>query len=356
LLDSLLQEFLAVMSLLNKYPHLKTLLEEREQKRISASESPSVVQQVPSDRDKSPGKQTITNKKSRAPASASPTVKATDPPKASAEQLFADSREADNDNWLVFILQRARSDQQLRELKTWLEKTKPSKVLRSDGVGWISVIFSSAQLSSAPQDEDKVKTAWESVEGERTMETVNSLATKYCYRAGKWMHQVSTDYVDKVWKMLAIAMAYGELSPAITSIKVSPKSAQGTHDSSHVIIAHNSDYQDTVQVMKAENLLRNAGLLGDLNYKPDIFSHLGIYRNNKWGFRPSIYTSKMMKQDKNSKITFTGTGKWYKNTSKGLDIPVNVNLDKIIADISVPEPNLIADYNPADFKDEKTEQ
>ena len=65
----------------------------------------------------------------------------------------------------------------------------------------------------------------------------------------------------------------------------------------------------SVQVMKAESQLRSAGLLGDLHYKPEIFSHLGIYRNNAWGFRPSIYTSKMARNEKKSKITVTGTGR-----------------------------------------------
>ena len=71
--------------------------------------------------------------------------------------------------------------------------------------------------------------------------------------------------------------------------------------------------------MKAESQLRSAGLLGELHYKPEIFSHLGIYRNNVWGFRPSIYTSKMAGNEKKSKITVTGTGKKKKTMkSRGL--------------------------------------
>ena len=61
--------------------------------------------------------------------------------------------------------------------------------------------------------------------------------------------------------------------------------------------------------MKAESELRSAGVLGDLYYKPDVFSHLGIYRNNVWGFRPSIYMSRMARNEKKSKITVTGTGR-----------------------------------------------
>ncbi len=60
--------------------------------------------------------------------------------------------------------------------------------------------------------------------------------------------------------------------------------------------------------MKAESLLRSTKVLVDLHYKPDIFTILGIYRNNNWGFRPSIYMSKMARPGKKSKITFTGTG------------------------------------------------
>ena len=65
----------------------------------------------------------------------------------------------------------------------------------------------------------------------------------------------------------------------------------------------------SVKVMKAESLLRSTGMVGNLHYNPDIFSYLGIYRNNVWGFRPSIYMSKMARHEKKSKITVTGTGR-----------------------------------------------
>merc|ERR1712150_171542 len=92
---------------------------------------------------------------------------------------------------------------------------------------------------------------------------------------------------------------------------------------------------------------------GSLGYKPDIFSYLGIYNNNSWGFRPSIYSSKMQRDNKNSMITVAGTGKQYKNTSEGLQVPDGESLDRIVADISTPEPDFFADYNPDDFKDEE---
>ena len=62
--------------------------------------------------------------------------------------------------------------------------------------------------------------------------------------------------------------------------------------------------------MRVENLLRSAGVPGELLYKPDIFSTLGIYKNNVWGFRPTIYSSTMMDSQGRSRVTLAGTG-WF---------------------------------------------
>ena len=88
-----------------------------------------------------------------------------------------------------------------------------------------------------------------------------------------------------------------------------------------VICVYNTDYKDTEQVMRVENLMRSAGVATILNYKPDIFSALGICRNNKWGFRPTIYSSKLMMMEGRSRVETVGTGKSYCNSSKGLLYP-----------------------------------
>ena len=78
-----------------------------------------------------------------------------------------------------------------------------------------------------------------------------------------------------------------------------------------------------------ENLLRSAGLRTDLLYKPDIFSALGIYRNNKWGFRATIYTSMAMFAEGRSKISIAGSKKFYHNSSKGFESPEDLDNDKV---------------------------
>ena len=46
-------------------------------------------------------------------------------------------------------------------------------------------------------------------------------------------------------------MLQGDISPdTISSIKVSPRSPPTVHGSSHVVVIHNRDYQDTAQVSR----------------------------------------------------------------------------------------------------------
>ena len=53
--------------------------------------------------------------------------------------------------------------------------------------------------------------------------------------------------------------------------------------------------RNQVAVRILERRMRRAltGLadMSDLTYKPDIYSVLGIYRGNKWGIKPTIYSS-----------------------------------------------------------------
>merc|ERR1719209_217298 len=121
-------------------------------------------------------------------------------------------------------------------------------------------------------------------------------------------------------------MICGELGSSVYMVKVSPR--QDVHGVSkeqskgeHVICVYNTDYKDTEQVMRVENLMRSAGVATNLTYKPDIFSALGIYRNNKWGFRPTIYHSRVMMMEGRSRVEVVGTSKWYYNSSKGLQHP-----------------------------------
>ena len=97
---------------------------------------------------------------------------------------------------------------------------------------------------------------------------------------------------------------------------------------------YNPNYQDVAQVMRVETLMRSAGVTTDLLYKPDIFSALGIYRNNKWGFRATIYSSRVMLVEGRSKISIAGSEKFYHNSSKGFESPQDLNNEKVKSFVS----------------------
>ena len=51
------------------------------------------------------------------------------------------------------------------------------------------------------------------------------------------------------------------------------------------------DMSDETEVFGVEKSLRNIPIRGELMYKPNIYTELGIYRSNKFGIRPTIYKS-----------------------------------------------------------------
>ena len=62
--------------------------------------------------------------------------------KVVADDLFAASIAADDDEWLQFQVEdNVPAKQQLDQLKMWLMSNSPSKVTRSSGIGWIAVKF-----------------------------------------------------------------------------------------------------------------------------------------------------------------------------------------------------------------------
>ena len=118
-------------SLLEKYPHLKALMEKKEEK-----------EEVPGAKQKAGTSSSAKDimKRSRGP-------QPPPPPPVSAEQLAAEGLEADMAEWVTFnIKETGWRNSQLGALKSWLEQNKPSKVLRSDGIGWIAVSCGSVSV------------------------------------------------------------------------------------------------------------------------------------------------------------------------------------------------------------------
>merc|ERR1712025_1216094 len=175
---------------------------------------------------------------------------------------------------------------------------------------------------------------------------------------GKWLCHLPTGVIDQVWGKLATTMMCGGLGPSVYMVKVSPK--EDIHPElsrgEHVICVYNTDYKDTEQVMRVENLMRSAGVTTNLTYKPDIFSALGIYRNNKWGFRPTIYHSRVMVAEGRSKISIAGSEKFYHNSSKGFESPQDLDNEKITAQITAAISKPSPRHTPAPGKAQQAEE
>jgi len=260
-------------------------------------------------------------------------------------------------SWLFYPKSTATGEDE--RLKMWLERNKPSQMRSSDGIRWVGVVDvtrrlledtkgpleepegtlndTGGHLEEIEDEEGEIVEAekdWESFEGEKNMETINRIAEKYNVTSGKWMCRVSSDIVDRYWAKLVIAAMSGQLGPSVRCLKVSTVvDDEDETDGFHVICVY-TPFIDTVQLMRVENLIRLAGIVSELKYKPDIFTHLGIYRGNKWGFKPSIFSSKFMPLERKSQIRIVGSENSYFNSREGFENPEDLDFDKITAQIS----------------------
>jgi len=229
------------------------------------------------------------------------------PPKkhVSAEALSLESILAREDKPIVFDLTRDKL-----ELNEWFKSYAPSKIRRSDGIGWIMVL--SEHIS---QDEKKflfereknhmaLNEEWRKLTTEKdnivTFQTIQDLALKHDCKGGKWICHPSGSQLDELWQRTVLALAYGKLAEGVIGIKISPINdldipggnfRGGAHANDHVLCVINRDMTNTEQVLNIEKTLRSIPIKFDMQYKPNIYSQLGIYRNNKYKLRPTIYSS-----------------------------------------------------------------
>ncbi|XP_043101115.1 UPF0696 protein C11orf68 homolog [Puntigrus tetrazona] len=204
----------------------------------------------------------------------------------SAEDYAAEAMAADMDPWIVFDARKTPR----AEFSGWLESYRPSQVSRhGDGgpVGWIAV--RGPHVSDDSGDVEGLQDSWETLlESGRSVSfhSVRELALNHGVLDGKWLMHLDTGFkVDRAWESIARAVLDGKMDSA----KVSPRDPGS--DGRHVICVYNQDFTDEEQVMRLDAAIRRAGVKCVLHYKPDVYSYLGIYRNNRWRICPTIYES-----------------------------------------------------------------
>ncbi|XP_062305308.1 UPF0696 protein C11orf68 homolog [Osmerus eperlanus] len=207
-----------------------------------------------------------------------------------AEIYAAESLAADMDPWITFDARKTPR----AKFESWLETNKPSQVSRygdEDGgrgpVGWICIRGPDYYSSSG--DVDSLLESWDCLlESGRPVnfQTVKELALNHNVLKGKWLIHLESGFkVDHAWEGITRAALEGEIDCAKVSTQ-DPKNPR------HVICVYNKNFTDDNQVMRLDTVIRATGVKCFISYKPDVYTHLGIYRNNRWNLSPTIFESK----------------------------------------------------------------
>ncbi|XP_061525140.1 UPF0696 protein C11orf68 homolog [Phycodurus eques] len=212
-------------------------------------------------------------------------------PNFPAETHAAEAMAADMDPWIVFDARRTPRS----EFDDWLESNRPSRVSRYGDeergvrpVGWIAVF--GPDVCPCTGDVVELQESWEKLVASGrpvNFQNVKELALNHGVLSGKWLMHLEPGFkVDHAWECVARATLDGKIS----NVKVSP------HDPDkggrHVICVYNQNFTDEGEVVQLDAQIRATGVKCPLTYKPDVYTHLGIYRNNCWNLCPTIYESK----------------------------------------------------------------
>ncbi|XP_078000892.1 UPF0696 protein C11orf68 homolog [Glandiceps talaboti] len=206
-----------------------------------------------------------------------------------AEDYAAQSLAADMDEWITYD---HKADNPEASFQEFIINNKPSTVSRLSGVGWIFVESPSRQISEDETgDVIGLQEQWELLQNSGrpiNYHTIFDLAKAHDVLNGKWLMHMDPGFkTDHAWEMVAKATVQGQLG---CSAKVSPFDPTKPY-SRHVICVYNNDFTDKQAVYELEDKIRSVGIKCHLSYKPDVYTYLGIYRNNKWQIRPTIYES-----------------------------------------------------------------
>lgn len=187
------------------------------------------------------------------------------------------------------------------QLTQFLWTFPPSKAMCAD-LAWIVVTspqrrehLEQQHDSRSSQIEERIENAleeWEQLTGPGqelpTASHVDMLARKHDIRVGKWMVFPLAEEADDAWHAVATAVALDDLTYQAKISTVDPSKRD------HVVCVYTNDYLDVADVEGVKNrlqqvlpALRNRRLL----YKPDIMTYLGIYTNNKYNLRPTVYSA-----------------------------------------------------------------
>lgn len=119
---------------------------------------------------------------------------------------------------------------------------------------------------------------------------IDEIAEKMGVLSGKWLVFIQREYADELWDKIERLASDGKIWSAKISTSIHPWSSRGKH----VVCVYTKNYLDKQDVMRVRKILKEIGVEARLSYKPDIYTLLGIYSDNRQTFnlsRIARYTS-----------------------------------------------------------------
>jgi len=111
-----------------------------------------------------------------------------------------------------------------------------------------------------------------------TEDMIDKIAEETNCKVGKWMLFIPEKEIDNIWEKITIAVLNGDFG-SCESAKVAT-ALLGKNI--YVICVYTPNYLDINDVMNVREKLRELGFNQTLYYKPDIYTHLGIYSKNPY--------------------------------------------------------------------------
>ncbi|CAC5371706.1 unnamed protein product [Mytilus coruscus] len=164
--------------------------------------------------------------------------------------------------------------------KKWVEENLPSHHRKSQGVNWISIVRrNDNELFESKSNIRKVQSAFRGINLVTTT-TLKTLAERYSLTKGKWMFFGETG-MDRLWRAVADGVFRGTI-PTFSAIV-------SATDDNHVICIYNNNFLNEADTFALRDGIRNAGIEKPLQYKPNIYKHLRMKSQNKWGIDPILH-------------------------------------------------------------------
>jgi len=170
-----------------------------------------------------------------------------------------------------------------QNLVQYLSRWPPSRTPANYGP-WITVERGGRQSTTTPPDLKGLSASFQTLalSGTVTPETLDQISKAHNVITGKWMIFEESDKIDMLWGNLIYHLC-------VERQKGSAKVSTWKKGEKHVICVYADDYTDLEEVNGLRIALKAIGVKRQIGFKPDAYTHLGIYKENAWNIRPSRY-------------------------------------------------------------------